>query len=67
MDLRNPSATVTGGASGRRSRRPGFQHPVPQRLGRPEEYGDLATFIVEHDYLSGETIRLDGALRMAPR
>jgi NAD(P)-dependent dehydrogenase (short-subunit alcohol dehydrogenase family) len=41
--------------------------PFPQRLGRPEEYGDLAAFLVEHDYLNGETIRLDGALRMAPR
>jgi NAD(P)-dependent dehydrogenase (short-subunit alcohol dehydrogenase family) len=41
--------------------------PFPQRLGRPEEYGDLAAFIIEHDYLNGETIRLDGALRMAPR
>lgn len=41
--------------------------PFPQRLGRPDEYADLATFLIEHDYLNGETIRLDGALRMAPR
>lgn len=41
--------------------------PFPQRLGRPDEYGDLAVFLLEHDYLNGETIRLDGALRMAPR
>ena len=41
--------------------------PFPQRLGRPEEYADLAVFLLEHDYLNGETIRLDGALRMAPR
>jgi len=41
--------------------------PFPQRLGRPEEYADLAVFLVEHDYLNGEVIRMDGALRMAPR
>ncbi|MCX5393966.1 MULTISPECIES: SDR family NAD(P)-dependent oxidoreductase [Streptomyces] len=39
----------------------------PQRLARPEEYARLVTMIVEHDYLNGETIRMDGALRMAPR
>ena len=41
--------------------------PFPQRLGEPAEYADLAAFIVAHDYLNGETIRMDGALRMAPR
>ena len=41
--------------------------PFPQRLARPEEYAQLVTAIVEHDYLNGETIRMDGALRMAPR
>ncbi|NUS42470.1 MAG: SDR family oxidoreductase [Mycobacteriaceae bacterium] len=41
--------------------------PFPQRLGRPDEYAQLAQMIVEHDYLNGETIRMDGALRMAPR
>jgi NAD(P)-dependent dehydrogenase (short-subunit alcohol dehydrogenase family) len=41
--------------------------PFPQRLGRPEEYAQLALTIVEHDYLNGEVIRMDGALRMAPR
>lgn len=41
--------------------------PFPQRLARPEEFGQLAAMIVEHDYLNGETIRMDGALRMAPR
>ncbi|MFS3130714.1 SDR family NAD(P)-dependent oxidoreductase [Nocardioides sp. Bht2] len=41
--------------------------PFPQRLGRPEEYAQLATFLVEHDYLNGEVVRMDGALRMAPR
>ena len=41
--------------------------PFPKRLGRPDEYARLALNIVEHDYLNGEVIRLDGALRMAPR
>ncbi|MCL8025424.1 SDR family NAD(P)-dependent oxidoreductase [Nocardioides bruguierae] len=41
--------------------------PFPQRLARPSEYADLALFLVEHDYLNGETVRMDGALRMAPR
>ena len=41
--------------------------PFPQRLARPEEYAQLALSIIDHDYLNGETIRMDGALRMAPR
>jgi len=41
--------------------------PFPKRLGRPEEYASLVTTVVEHDYLNGEVIRMDGALRMAPR
>jgi NAD(P)-dependent dehydrogenase (short-subunit alcohol dehydrogenase family) len=41
--------------------------PFPKRLGRPGEYAQLAVDIIEHDYLNGEVIRLDGALRMAPR
>jgi NAD(P)-dependent dehydrogenase (short-subunit alcohol dehydrogenase family) len=41
--------------------------PFPPRLGRPEEYAQLALSIVDHDYLNGEVIRMDGALRMAPR
>lgn len=41
--------------------------PFPKRLGRPEEYAQLAVDIIEHDYLNGEIIRLDGSLRMAPR
>jgi NAD(P)-dependent dehydrogenase (short-subunit alcohol dehydrogenase family) len=39
----------------------------PQRLARPEEYARLVTMIAEHDYLNGETIRMDGALRMSAR
>ena len=45
----------------------GKQVPFPSRLGRPEEYGSLAQHIVENEMLNGETIRLDGAIRMAPR
>lgn len=41
--------------------------PFPARLGRPEEYARLALALVDHDYLNGEVIRMDGALRMAPR
>ncbi len=41
--------------------------PNPSRLGRPEEYADLVAHIVTNVMLNGETIRLDGALRMAPR
>ncbi|HWA78636.1 MAG TPA: 3-hydroxyacyl-CoA dehydrogenase [Polyangiaceae bacterium] len=41
--------------------------PFPARLGRPEEYAALAQHIVENEMLNGESIRLDGALRMAPR
>ena len=45
----------------------GKQIPFPNRLGRPEEYADLAVHIAENPMLNGETIRLDGALRMPPR
>jgi NAD(P)-dependent dehydrogenase (short-subunit alcohol dehydrogenase family) len=45
----------------------GAQIPFPPRLGRPAEYGSLARHIVENEMLNGETIRLDGALRMPPR
>ena len=41
--------------------------PFPPRLGRPEEYGQLACEIVSNTMLNGEAIRLDGALRMPPR
>lgn len=43
------------------------QIPFPSRLGRPSEYAALARHIVENEMLNGETIRLDGALRMPPR
>jgi len=45
----------------------GAQVPFPPRLGRPEEYAKLARSIIENEMLNGEIIRLDGALRMAPR
>ncbi|MBV8441402.1 MAG: SDR family NAD(P)-dependent oxidoreductase [Hyphomicrobiales bacterium] len=41
--------------------------PFPARLGRPAEYAALAVHIVENGYVNGETIRIDGALRMAPK
>jgi NAD(P)-dependent dehydrogenase (short-subunit alcohol dehydrogenase family) len=43
------------------------QVPFPQRLGRPEEYAALARHILENEMLNGEVIRLDGAIRMAPK
>ncbi len=43
------------------------QVPFPSRLGRPEEYADLARHIIQNEMLNGEVIRLDGAIRMAPR
>lgn len=45
----------------------GRQTPFPSRLGRPEEFAALTAHIIENPMLNGETIRLDGALRMAPR
>jgi len=45
----------------------GQQIPYPPRLGRPDEFAALARHIVENEMLNGETIRLDGAIRMAPR
>ncbi len=45
----------------------GSQVPHPARLGRPAEFASLVSQIVANPYLNGETIRLDGAIRMAPR
>ena len=39
----------------------------PKRLGNAEEYADLAVTMCRNGYLNGETVRLDGAIRMAPR
>ena len=45
----------------------GAQVPHPSRLGKPEEYAALVQHIVENPMINGETIRLDGAIRMGPR
>lgn len=45
----------------------GQQVPYPSRLGAPDEYARLVLAIVDNDYLNAETIRLDGAIRMAPK
>ena len=45
----------------------GASVPFPKRLGQPREFAELVSFIVRNGYLNGEVIRLDGALRMAPR
>ncbi|HHY20370.1 MAG TPA: 3-hydroxyacyl-CoA dehydrogenase [Bacilli bacterium] len=39
----------------------------PKRLGKPSEYAELATFLMENEYMNGEVIRLDGGIRMSPR
>ena len=41
--------------------------PFPKRFGQPEEYAQLALAMIENDYFNGEDVRLDGAIRMAPR
>jgi NAD(P)-dependent dehydrogenase (short-subunit alcohol dehydrogenase family) len=43
------------------------QVPFPSRLGKSEEFAELVSFIIENRYLNGETIRLDGAIRLAPK
>ena len=45
----------------------GAQVPFPSRLGEPDEFAALARHIVENSMLNGETIRLDGSIRMAPK
>ncbi len=45
----------------------GQQVPFPSRLGRPDEFAALAEHIINNEMLNGEVIRLDGAIRMAPR
>ena len=45
----------------------GANVPHPSRLGEPHEYADLVAHVIANPMLNGETIRLDGALRMAPR
>jgi NAD(P)-dependent dehydrogenase (short-subunit alcohol dehydrogenase family) len=43
------------------------QVPFPKRLGRPDEYAELAVFMVESGYMNAEHVRLDGGIRMAPK
>jgi NAD(P)-dependent dehydrogenase (short-subunit alcohol dehydrogenase family) len=45
----------------------GAMVPFPPRLGRPEEYASLALEMIRNGYFNGETVRLDGAIRMQPR
>src|SRR5262252_9506184 len=60
-------APLLGGLSEEQIKSIGAQVPHPARLGQPAEYAALAAHIVENPMLNGETIRLDGAIRMAPR
>jgi NAD(P)-dependent dehydrogenase (short-subunit alcohol dehydrogenase family) len=41
--------------------------PFPSRLGKPEEFADLVAYVLRNRYVNGETIRLDGAVRLAPK
>jgi len=43
------------------------QVPFPSRFGRPEEFADLVSHIIDNEMLNGEVIRLDGAIRLAPK
>lgn len=63
MNIQGQAAIVTGGGSGLGE----ATARELARLGKPEEFASLAVYIVQNDHLNGETIRLDGALRMAPR
>ena len=45
----------------------GAQVPFPKRLGQPEEYAQLACFLIENTYMNAASVRLDGGIRMAPR
>lgn len=45
----------------------GQQVLFPKRLGQPFEYAELAYFLLTHDYMNGETVRMDGGIRMAPK
>jgi NAD(P)-dependent dehydrogenase (short-subunit alcohol dehydrogenase family) len=45
----------------------GQQVPYPPRLGKPDEYARMVLAIIDNGYLNGETLRLDGAIRMAPK
>ena len=60
-------AAADGPARSRRATRSAASVPFPPRLGAPAEYAALACHILENPMLNGETIRLDGALRMAPQ
>jgi NAD(P)-dependent dehydrogenase (short-subunit alcohol dehydrogenase family) len=45
----------------------GASIPFPSRLGQPDEFADLVCYMLGNRYLNGETIRLDGAVRLAPK
>jgi NAD(P)-dependent dehydrogenase (short-subunit alcohol dehydrogenase family) len=68
METAEKTFLVTGSASGLgEATARALQIPFPSRLGRPQEYAALVLHIVANPMLNGEIIRLDGALRMAPR
>ena len=69
---RPPAIVVTSFSAGNRewdgSPEPSSPlHPFPRRLGHADEFASLALHMIDNPYLNGEVVRLDGALRMAPR
>ncbi|MGD1933368.1 MAG: 3-hydroxy-2-methylbutyryl-CoA dehydrogenase, partial [Candidatus Phaeomarinobacter sp.] len=58
---------LLAGAPEKVSQALGAQVPYPARLGAPDEYAHLAKTMIENGYFNGESVRLDGAIRMAPR
>ena len=66
-DTHTEPTPLLGGLSEEQIKSIGGQVPHPSRLGQPEEYAALAAHIVENPMLNGETIRLDGAIRMQPK
>jgi NAD(P)-dependent dehydrogenase (short-subunit alcohol dehydrogenase family) len=58
---------MVGGMSPELQASLGAQVPFPSRLGRPDEFADLVVAIYGNAMLNGETIRLDGAIRMQPK
>jgi hypothetical protein len=65
--LSDPDAPMLAGVTDEYCKGPEAGVPFPSRLGHFAEYAQLAQMIVEHVYLNGEAIRMDRALRMAPR
>ena len=67
MSICGPASVPLAGAPENVRQALGAMVPYPSRLGLPEEYPKLAATMCEVNYFNGEDVRLDGAIRMAPR